>query len=59
MRKLFKPLFAIAAAGCLVASCTNEDMTENKAELSQETLSKISALGFSVADVQVVDGNYV
>jgi hypothetical protein len=59
MRKLFKPLFAIAAAGCLVASCSREDMTENKAELSQETLSKISALGFSVADVQVVDGNYL
>lgn len=59
MRKLFMPLMAVAAAGCLVMSCSREDMKEPAAELSQETLAKISAAGFSPLDVQVVDGKYL
>lgn len=59
MRKLFMPLMAVAAAGCLVVSCSREDMTESKTDLSQETLAKIAAAGFSPLDVQVVEGKYL
>jgi hypothetical protein len=50
---------AVAAAGCLIVSCSKEDRSATNAEISQEVLSKISAMGFSPLDVQVVDGNYL
>jgi hypothetical protein len=59
MRKLFKPLLAVAAAGCLIVSCSKEDRSITNAEISQEALSKIAAMGFSTLDVQLVDGNYL
>jgi hypothetical protein len=59
MRKLFKPLLASIAFGCLVFSCTSEDMTESSEVVSQEALAKISNLGFNVADVKMVDGKYI
>jgi hypothetical protein len=59
MRKLFKPLLVVVASGCLIVSCSKEDRSTNDAEISQEALSKIAALGFSTLDVQVVDGNYL
>lgn len=59
MRKLFKPLLVIAASGCLIVSCSKEDRNGSGPEITQETLSKIAALGFSTLDVQIVDGKYL
>lgn len=59
MRKLFKPMLAVAAAGCMIVSCSKEDRSPATAEISQEILSKIAAAGFSPLDVQVVDGKYL
>jgi hypothetical protein len=59
MRKLFKPMLAIIATGSLIASCSREDLTETSEVVSQEALTKISNLGFNVADVKMEDGKYI
>jgi hypothetical protein len=59
MRKFIKP-FAIAVISmAIISSCSKEKQAPETAEISQETLSKISALGFSTNDVQKIDEGYL
>jgi hypothetical protein len=60
--KRFLP-FAVFAAFCLiVASCTSKEnitVSEDTAKVSQDVLSRISALGFSTEGVRAEDGGYI
>ena len=53
-----KPFAVICAAAITLASCT-KDMKQDQEEVSNETLAKISALGFSTSNVQKIDEGYL
>ncbi len=59
MRKFIKPFAAAAIAMFVISSCTKEKQETVTDEISQETLSKISSLGFSTNDVQRIDEGYL
>lgn len=59
MRKFIKPFAAAAIAMFVISSCTKEKQETVTDEISQETLSKISSLGFNTNDVQRIDEGYL
>ena len=59
MRKFIKPFAAAAIAMFVISSCTKEKQETVTDEISQETLSKISSLGFSTDNVQKIDEGYL
>lgn len=59
MRKFIKPFAAAAIAMFVISSCTKEKQETVTDEISQETLSKISSLGFSTDNVQRIDEGYL
>lgn len=59
MRKFFK-VFAIASLAIfIISSCSKEKQETMPEEITQETLSKIKALGFSTNNVQIIDEGYL
>jgi Dual-action HEIGH metallo-peptidase len=59
MRKFFKPFAIATLAIFIISSCSKEKQDTMTEEITQETLSKIAALGFSRNEVQRVDGGYL
>ena len=59
MRQMLKPLALLLMAGFAITSCKKEVKDSPQEQISQETLTKISNLGFSTADVQQVDEGYL
>src|SRR5882672_3092255 len=55
MRKIFTYLFIAAIA---ITSC-KKDQKSTQEQISQETLTQISQLGFSTTDVQKIDEGYL
>jgi hypothetical protein len=58
MKKKFMSLAAFVIAASIF-SCQNEGPATSANEISPDVLNKISALGFSTAGVQLVDGGYL
>lgn len=59
MKHWMKTTAFILAAVVTITSCKKEVKQTNQNEISQETLTKISNLGFSTTDVQIVDEGYL
>ena len=58
MKHMMKTLLLLLTAGAVIISCKKEVKTLPN-EISQETLTKISNLGFSTNNVQIVDEGYL
>jgi hypothetical protein len=58
MKKLLS-MAAIALVGIALSCQSEDDNLVSSTDVSDETLSKIAALGFSTAEVQSVDGGYL
>jgi len=59
MRKWFKTFMAAGFAAILISACKKETNQPAQEEISQETLSKIQALGFGTSEVRKVDEGYL
>ena len=59
MKALFKTVGAACLTGLLFRCCKKEAAQPAAEEISQETLSKIKALGFGTSDVRKVDEGYL
>lgn len=59
MRKLLSVLGVAAFATLFIVACSKSAKQDVQAEVSQETLNQISALGFSADNVIAADGGYV
>jgi len=59
MRKLFKPFAIATLAIFIISSCSKENQETVTEEISQETLAKIAALGFSTNNVQIIEEGYL
>jgi hypothetical protein len=58
MLKKLLSMATIAVAGCII-SCQNDDGIVSEKNVSQEKLDQIYNLGFSIDNVQAVDGGYL
>ncbi|HEY0356124.1 MAG TPA: M57 family metalloprotease [Flavisolibacter sp.] len=59
MKKMIKPFAAICMVALTFTACKKEVATVAEDEISQETLSKISNLGFGSSNVQKIDEGYL
>ncbi|HEU0112224.1 MAG TPA: M57 family metalloprotease [Flavisolibacter sp.] len=59
MKKMIKPFAAICMVALTFTACKKEVATVAEDEISQETLSKISNLGFGTSNVQKIDEGYL
>jgi hypothetical protein len=59
MRKLFSIIAVAAFATLFIVACSKSAKQDVQAEVSQETLNQISALGFSSDNVIAADGGYI
>lgn len=59
MKKMIKPFAAICMVALTFTACKKEVATVAEDEISQETLSKISSLGFGTSNVQKIDEGYL
>lgn len=59
MKKMIKPFAAICVVALTFTACKKEVATVAEDEISQETLSKISNLGFGTSNVQKIDEGYL
>lgn len=58
MKQIFKPLAILFIAGLAMTSCRKETKQVDS-QISEETMTKISNLGFSTNDVQIIDEGYL
>ena len=59
MKRMYKAFAAACIAATLFAGCKKETQQVQEEEISQETLSRIKALGFGTTDVRKVSEGYL
>jgi hypothetical protein len=59
MKKMIKPLAVVCVAAMTFTACKKEAKTVTEEQISQETLSKIEALGFGTSSVQKHEDGYL
>lgn len=59
MKKLIKPFAVVCVAAMTFTACKKEAKTTTEEQISQETLSKIEALGFGTSSVQKHEDGYL
>lgn len=59
MTHLLKTICAILIASFVISSCKKELMEPGSEEISKETITKISNLGFNTSNVQLTEGGYL
>lgn len=59
MKHLLKPIMFIMIASFAITSCKKDIKETVQEEISEETITKISNLGFNTSNVQLTDGGYL